>query len=652
MGDGMEGWRPLFGAVVGEGGTTFRVWAPRPGKVELLLREPGERERLLSMERDADLWTAFVPGVGAGARYGYLLDGRGPFPDPCARRQPEGPTGLSEVVDPHGYPWGDDAWQPPPPWQLAIYELHVGTFTGEGTYAAAARHLPALRDLGFTAVELMPVATFEGRRGWGYDPMFPCAPHEAYGAPDELRRFVDTAHQNGLAVILDVVFNHLAPTAEFFREFSDEWFCEREGTPWGPAPNFEGRAGLRVREHVAEWLLHWVHEYHVDGFRLDATHAIDERRRWAVLGELRRALERHARAGTRPYLIAETPENEVRYLKGEERGGVGCDAVWADDFRHALVAMLEEGRHGRLAGFGGSAVEVARTIEQGWLFEGQRDPGRGGLRGTAARRQPPYQFVYALEHHDHVGNVQLGERLAARVGRGDLRAATMLLLLLPHTPLVFQGQEFASTRPFFFFAEPRQERVEEVRRGRLRELRAIVGTEAALDAVPPPDHPAAFARSTLDWGESEWGYGRLHRAFVRQLLALRHEDPVLAAARQSEAALTAWAEGEVVLVHIRAAGSERLLAANFGHRRRVELPLPLTWRVAAHSNDPTTGGNGVAPTIDPEARRAMLPAHCAAYFVPAAATGFGTEQVEASRTRGRGRRPAHGLRAERGNERQ
>jgi maltooligosyltrehalose trehalohydrolase len=616
IGGGMVEWLPQLGAVPDDDGVTFRVWATRPTRVELLVEEPDGRQHTVPMEREGAYWRARLEGARPGLRYGYLLEGSGPYPDPCARRQPGGPEGLSQVVDPRQFRWTCGEWTPPPAHELVIAEIHVGTWTPEGTFDAAAARLPELATTGFTAVELMPVATFEGNRGWGYDTVLPFAPFEPYGGPDGLRRFVDAAHTVGLAVILDVVFNHLAPSARFLEAFAPEWFRRDVETPWGPALNFDGPGCEHVRRHVVECLLHWACEYRIDGFRLDAAHAIADTSPRHIIAELRAALER-ALPERRPYLIAETPENDVRYLKPTVEGGLGCDAVWADDFRHAVTSLFDEARQGRTAGFTGSATEVARTIVQGWLFEGQRDPGFGALRGTVARRQPPYQFVYALEHHDHVANLQLGDRLPTLLGRGALRAATALTLLLPQTPLLFQGQEFAANSPFFYFADPPPERRTAVRQGRHRELAGLRGTEAGLGALPDPDDPRAFASSKLDWGQATVGYGSLHREFVRRLLRLRREDPVLTAARHATAPLDAWAEGEVVVVHVKAGGSERLIAANFGHRRRIELPPGRAWKVTFHSNDPATGGNGAAPIVDPDTLRAMLPARCTAFLVPA-----------------------------------
>jgi len=612
----MGGWKPRLGAHVDAHGVSFRVWATRPRRVELVVEERGGTRRTVPMEREGPFWVARLEGAGPGLRYGYLLDGSGPYPDPCARRQPEGWRGLSEVVDPTAFPWSCAAWEAPPVHELVIAEIHIGTWTDEGTFASAAERLGELAAIGFTAVELMPVATFEGSRGWGYDVVCPFAPFEPYGGPEGLRRFVDAAHAAGLAVILDVVFNHLAPAARFLEAFAQEWFAPGEETPWGPALNFDGPGSELGRAHVAECLLHWAHEYRVDGFRLDATHAIRDRSPRHIIAELRQALD-GATAPKRLYLIAETHENDVRYLKPLDDGGLGCDAVWADDFRHAVMSLVEEARQGRTAGFTGSAVEVARTIAQGWLFEGQRDPGFGALRGTAARRQPPYQFVYALEHHDHVANVQLGERIPQILGRGMLRAVTALALLLPHTPLLFQGQEFASTGRFYYFADPEPERRAAVRTGRRRELEALRGTAAGLESLPEPDHPEAFECSKLDWGEARWGYGRLHREFVRRVVRIRREDAVIAAARRTPAPLETWAEGEAVVVHVRADGGERVIVANFGHRRRIELPAGRAWKVVFHSNDAETGGSGAVPVVDPDTHRAMLPARCTALFAPA-----------------------------------
>ncbi len=618
----MTRWRGTLGAIVADGGTTFRVWAPKPGRVELYLAAEGE-PRTLPMEREGEYWVAHVPGIGAGARYGFLLDGEGPFPDPCSRRQPEGVHALSEVVDPQRFQWHDDAWEPPPPSELVIYECHVGTFTPEGTFAAARAKLPYLRDLGVTAVELMPVAAFDGRWNWGYDGVALYAPFEGYGGPDELRTFVDEAHQLGLAVLLDVVYNHFGPAGNYTGKYSDWYLNPRHATPWGPAVNFDGPGAEHVRRFVLENLLHWHHEYHIDGFRFDATHAIVDESPKHILAEAAEVLAQEARTARRPYLIAETNENDVRYLKPRREGGYELDAVWADDFHHALVTAHDESRDGYLGGYTGSAVEIARTVQQGFLYEGQRDPSAGRPRGTPARKQPPYQFVYCIQNHDQVGNRAFGERWSVRFSRTNVRAAALLLLLLPQTPLIFQGQEFGATTPFLYFTDHEPELGKLVTEGRRREFsRFVAFSQAELrDLIPDPQDERTFLRSKLDWSEAETGIGVLDLRYYRRLLELRRSDPVLRAARTSIAPMEAWADDGVVVVHVRTGAGERAICLNLRERYRIDLPGRSEWVVRFHSNDERYGGNGVAPTIDPASRRLMLPAECAAFLAPAAHPG-------------------------------
>lgn len=619
----MTRWRGTLGAIVADGGTTFRVWAPKPSRVELYLVAEGGAPRTLPMEREGEYWVTHAPGVGAGARYGFLLDGSGPYPDPCSRRQPEGVHALSEVVDPWSFPWQDDSWEPPPPSELVIYECHVGTFTPEGTFAAARAKLPYLRDLGVTAIELMPVASFDGRWNWGYDGVALFAPFEGYGGPEELRAFVDEAHRLGLAVLLDVVYNHFGPAGNYTGMFSDRYLNPSHETPWGAAVNFDGAGSEHVRRFVLENLLHWHHEYHVDGYRFDATHAIVDDSPKHILAEAAETLAREARNGRRPYLIAETNENDVRYLKPAADGGYGLDAVWADDFHHALVTAHDESRDGYLGGYTGSAVEIARTVQQGFLYEGQRDPSAGKPRGTPARKQPPYQFVYCIQNHDQVGNRAFGERWSVRFSRTNVRAATLFLLLLPQTPLIFQGQEFGATTPFLYFTDHAPELGRLVTEGRRREFSRFVAFAhpELRDRIPDPQDERTFLRSKLDWSEAEVGIGALELLYHRRLLELRRSDPVLRAARTAVAPIEAWADDGVVIVHIRTDAGERAICLNLRDRYRIELPGRGEWVVRFHSNDERFGGNGVAPTIDPSSRRLMLPAECAAFLVPAAHGG-------------------------------
>ncbi|MDZ7727138.1 MAG: malto-oligosyltrehalose trehalohydrolase [Dehalococcoidia bacterium] len=556
-------WQPTLGAIVQGGGVAFRVWAPDQDSVELgLLRHDGAEERAIPMERDGEDWHVFVPGLSAGQRYRYRLPG-GAFPDPCSRAQPEGVHGPSEVIDPAAFEWSDDGFAPPPREDLVIYELHIGTLTPGGTFDDAIGQLDRIRDLGVNAIEVMPVAAFPGRWNWGYDGVAMFAPAEVYGGPDAFRRFVDAAHARGLAVILDVVYNHFGPDGNYTGAFTARYTHNAHATPWGDALNYDRGGEWGMRRFARENLLHWHHEYHVDGFRLDATHAIFDESGEHILAELRRASEEHARGGQAPYLIAETGENDVRYLRPRGEGGHGFDGIWADDFHHAVRTLLRPEREGYLVAYEGSADELARTVTQGFLYEGQPDPYSGHRRGTPAREQPWHQFVYCLQNHDQVGNRAFGDRLSVAASRDDYLAATLLLLLLPQTPLLFQGQEFHASSPFLYFTDHGRKLGRFVTEGRRREFGSFkaFADPALRERIPDPQDASTFEFSKLDLREAEIGLGALCADFHRELLALRHEDPVLHYARRHR-------------VPLETATADRAVLFRMSKRRAMPAPSP------------------------------------------------------------------------------
>jgi maltooligosyltrehalose trehalohydrolase len=611
---GGEAWRPSLGAIAHDSGTAFRAWAPKPGKVDLVVEQQGER-RVVPLERDGRGYVEhFAEGVRAGARYGYLIDGQGPFPDPCSRSQPGGVHALSEVVDPSGFAWSDAGWTPPPLEELVIYECHIGTLTREGTFDAAIGALPYLRDLGVTAVEVMPVAAFPGRWNWGYDGVALFAPAAPYGGPDGFRRFVDAAHRHGLAVILDVVYNHFGPDGNYTGLYSADYVTNRHRTPWGDAINFDGPNAWGMREFCRENILHWLHDYHVDGFRFDATHAIYDDSQVHILAELSAAVEAQPRGDWRPYLIAESHENDVRYLKPRAQGGFAFDAVWADDFHQCVRVALTGEREGYFAGFDGSMAQLARTIRQGFGYEGEFDPGAGEPRGTRARRARWTSFVYCTQNHDQVGNRPFGERLHATAAKADVRAAAMLLLLLPQTPLLFQGQEYFAPQPFQYFTDHEEGLGRLVTEGRRREFAPFsaftdLGTR---ERIPDPQAEATYRRSQLDLAEAAEGEAALVLAFHRELIATRRRDAVLRDYRSRRLALRTAGRGQVLTVRYTSPSGRRLLAVNFGPQAAVRLALPDPRTIALHSNEGRWGGTGRAPRV--EDGRLLLPAHTAAWL--------------------------------------
>lgn len=611
---GRIAWRPRLGAIVDEHGTTFRAWAPKPASIELLIEDAGGR-RTIPLDRDANGYVQHVAaGVVAGARYGYLLDGQGPFPDPCSRSQPGGVHGLSEVVDPRTFAWSDDAWTPPPFRDLVIYECHIGTLTAGGTFDAAITALPYLRDLGVTALEVMPVAAFPGRWNWGYDGVALFAPAAPYGGPDGFRRFVDAAHRMGLAVILDVVFNHFGPDGNYTGRYADDYVTDRHRTPWGDAMNFDGPGAQGMRELCRENLLHWLHEYHIDGFRFDATHAIYDGSPVHILAALSAAVEEQARGDWRPYLIAESHENDVRYLRPRAGGGFAFDAVWADDFHQCVRVALTGEHEGYFAGFDGSMGQLARTIRQGFAYEGQFDPGAGTQRGTRARDVPWTAFVYCIQNHDQVGNRPFGTRLHHTAARADVRAAAMLLLLLPHTPLLFQGQEYFAPQPFQYFTDHEAGLGRLVTEGRRREFAPFSAFRdpRTRDRIPDPQAAATYYRSRLDLADAAEGEASLALDFHRALLALRRDDPVLRDYRAQRLPLRTAGRGQVLAVRFSSPAGRRLLAVNFGPATRLRLAAPDPRTIAFQSNEGRWGGNGQAPHIADG--HLQLPAHTAAWL--------------------------------------
>ncbi len=528
------------------------------------------------MERGPDgAWTAFVAGESAGAGYAFRVDGQGPYPDPYSRSQPRGVHQASEVVEPaRSARFGVR--------DLVIYECHIGTFTPEGTFAAAAGKLPYLRDLGVTALEIMPVAEFPGRRNWGYDGVDWFAPSSAYGGPAGLRRLVEAAHQHGLAVLLDVVYNHFGPEGNYLRQFSPDYFTSRYTTPWGDALNYEGCPYMR--KLAVDNALYWLREYGIDGLRLDATFAIFDRSPKHILRELSEAVRAEY---PETVLIAETHENDVRYLKGLDEGGWGFDAVWADDFHHVVRRLIAGDSEGYYADYSGTVDELARTLNQGFLFEGQRSSHLGRPRGTPARDRPARQFVYCIQNHDQVGNRAFGDRLNHAVSADRYRLASALLVLLPYTPLLFMGQEFAASTPFQYFTHHSADLGKLVTEGRRREFAAF----ASFSEIPDPQAEETFRRSKLRWEEAD---GSPVLELYRECLRLRRDDPVLS--RRDRLGMKAEAlPGDVLRVDFTGGDERRLLVVNFGESASIFIQG--ADEVLLSTSEARFGGSGEAPRL-------------------------------------------------------
>jgi maltooligosyltrehalose trehalohydrolase len=507
-------WQPTLGAIHRRGATQFRLWAPDARAISLVSEDATHAMH----PADAGSWTLELPLL-PGALYRYLVDGHGPFPDPASRYQPLGVHGPSAVVDP-AHPWTDAAWPGPDPARLIVYELHIGAFTPQGTFAAAAERLPYLRDLGITAVELMPVADFPGDRNWGYDGVALFAPARCYGTPRDLRAFVDRAHALGLAVFLDAVYNHFGPDGAYQGSFARDYYSPRHKSPWGDGINFDGPGSEGVRRYVIDNACHWIAEYHMDGLRLDATHAIVDDSPVHILAEIAGALRGFPK---RPLAIAEDGRNSRRLLTPPQDGGYGLDAVWADDFHHHTRVRLAGDTDSFFADYDGSTPSLARTLRDGWFYSGQHSACRGGPRGTTTEGLERHRFIVCIQNHDQIGNRAFGDRLHHSVSEDAWRAASAMLLLAPETPLLFMGQEWAASTPFQFFTCHRDELGRAVTAGRRREFRRFraFADPVIRETIPDPQSPATFERSRLRWDELAHPAHAPMLDYYRRLIAIR-----------------------------------------------------------------------------------------------------------------------------------
>lgn len=569
---------PRLGALPEPGGTRFRVWAPNAERVGLVL-EPDSRTIPLDEAGDG-YFQGFVAGVGAGQRYRFRLDGGDPLPDPASRFQPDGVHGPSEVVDPAAYQWHDDDWDGIAPEDLVFYELHVGAFTPKGTFRAAAERLEHLRDLGVTAVELMPVADFPGRWNWGYDGAALYAPSRAYGSPDDLRALVGRARALGLAVFLDVVYNHLGPDGAYLAAYGPV-FTDKHHTPWGDAINLDDEGSAGVRGFILDNALHWLREYHLDGLRLDATHALVDDSETHLLAELSEAVA--ALDGPRRILVAEDHRNLNTLLLPRDEGGFGLDAVWADDLHHLVRNIVAGDTEGYYADYAGAtAADLAETVRQGWFYDSRPSRRTGEPRGTSAEPIRPAQCVVCIQNHDQVGNRPAGDRLTASTDLASYRAASALLLFAPETPLLFMGQEWAATTPFQFFTDHDAELGPLVSEGRKSEFKDFPGFEGE---VPDPQDPTTFERSKLDWSERDGGDHARTLALYRPLLALRRQ---LAGEAETQPI------GETAL-HVRR-GVHHLLVAFSA----ASMPLPEGSEVVLHTEQTDFASDPQPPEIGDE----------------------------------------------------
>jgi maltooligosyltrehalose trehalohydrolase len=606
-------WKPRLGAVyLGDGRCRFRVWASQRQRVDLHLTAP--TDRVVPMEaKELGYFEVTLDDIEPGSRYLYRLDGEVERPDPASRSQPTTVHEPSAVVDPT-FPWTDHGWHGLPLDKFVLYELHVGTFTPEGTFEAIIPRLPDLVDLGVTAIELMPVAQSPGRRGWGYDGVYPFAPQNSYGGPAGLKRLVDACHTHGLAVVLDVVYNHFGPEGGYLQEFG-HYFTDAYKTPWGRAVNVDGPKSDEVRRYLIENTLYWVHEYHVDALRLDAIHAIHDETATPFLMELVNVLGRYATDLNRQvYIIGESDLNDVRVLKTPELGGLGLHAQWADDFHHCVFTLLAGEKSQYHRDYNDFDLLV-NAYQHGYAYTGQFCATRERRHGNQPVNLPGRQFVICIQNHDQTGNRKFGERFGALAGFEAQKLAAATVLLAPYTPMLFMGEEYGEKAPFQYFVDFSDAGLAEaVRDGRTREFEMVGGGDP-----PDPQAEETFLRSKLTPGLADSGRHRTLREFYRELLRLRRETPALRFPDKDRMRVTPFPERLAIVVERWDGDDETLIGLNFSDRP-VEVRVTIregAWVRQLDSADPRWHGPGTDTpaelTASGDVRLALAPTSAAVY---------------------------------------
>ena len=608
-------------------GVHFRVWAPLRSTVQVVFEDPSLPPVVLT-GRDG-YFTGLSEGAKAGALYRFKLDGDEKlYPDPVSRYQPQGVHGPSQVIDP-SFAWTDNAWKGVSAEGQVLYEFHIGTFTQEGTWAAAAVQLPSLKDLGITCLELMPVNEFAGDSGWGYDGVDAFATYHHYGTPDDMRRFVDAAHALGIGVILDVVYNHFGPDGNYLTAFSDNYLSKKHHTDWGDAINFDGPDNGPVREFFLANALYWLTEFHLDGFRYDATQAIVDESPKHILAEITQA----GRAAVAPrsiYLINENEPQQTKYVRPATQGGFGMDGMWNDDFHHAAVSAITGHNEAYYYDHLGTPQEFISGAKYGYNYQGQRYDWQQKRRGTPALDLPPTCFVHYLQNHDQIANSARGQRLDKLTGPGQLKAITTLLLLSPQTPMLFQGQEWAASSPFLYFAGHHDQLAPLIKAGRAKELSQFpsVATPAMQAALRDPSAPETVGDSKLKHDEkTKPGHAEILKLH-KDLLTLRRTENVFKRVqkRGDLDGAVLGTDAFVLRFFGQTSDDDRLVLVNFGHDLTlVPAPEPLLappaglrWAVQLSTEDPQYGGNG-SPHPDTEQEGWFLYGRCAMVLKPAPA---------------------------------
>ncbi|MBU6481203.1 MAG: malto-oligosyltrehalose trehalohydrolase [Nitrospirae bacterium] len=616
-----RGWRLDLGArPIGSSVVQFRVWAPRAKTVSVHVCDPSRNPVPMDL-REYGYFEVTVEDVRAGDRYHYILDGEKVRPDPASRSQPDGVHQASAVVDPDAFGWTDRGWRGLPLKDLIIYELHTGTFTETGTFDTIIPHLDYLKhEVGITAIELMPVAQFPGTRNWGYDGTYLYAPHSTYGGPQGLKTLVDACHAAGLAVILDVVYNHLGPEGNYLADFGP-YFTDRYRTPWGAAVNYDGPDSDEVRHFIVGNALYWVTEYHIDGLRLDAIHGIYDFSANHILRELAEAVHgQAARLERQIFVIAESALNDARMITAPAQGGYGLDGQWNDDFHHALRTVLTKERAGYYQDYEGLG-HLATAMKDGFVYSGQYSRYHRRRHGNPSKHCAPSQFVVFSQNHDQVGNRAFGDRLSSRIPFEALKVAAAAVLLSPNIPLLFMGEEYGETAPFLYFIDHGDPAlVEAVRRGR----RAEFASFAWREDIPDPQDPATFERSRIQLGSPRDPRQAAMLRWTRRLIDLRTDIPSLGAGGETPGHQVWVYERENVLVVHRWAkqGPVALLVLGFNSETTsVMLREPGgRWSLRLDSCARDFGGTGQEPmsrdlAITAEGVSISIPAHTVALYL-------------------------------------
>jgi maltooligosyltrehalose trehalohydrolase len=615
---------PIGAEIISKNETHFRVWAPKANVLDVVLEPSSERSvgrtfHPLTQERDG--YFSGTVTCGVGARYRLRLNRSEKFhPDPASRFQPDGPHGSSYVVDPFAFKWTDANWRGVKLAGQVIYEFHVGTFTPEGTWRAAAEKLELLKSDGITTLEMMPISDFPGRFGWGYDGVDLFAPAHLYGTPDDLRAFIDRAHALGLGVILDVVYNHFGPDGNYLGVYSDDYINRQRGNEWGDSINFDGENSGPVREFFITNGRYWIEEFHLDGFRFDATQSIHDKSEEYIVGAIGRAAREAA--GKRSILLcAENERQEAKLTRTREQGGDDLDGVWNDDWHHAAVVALTGRNEAYYTDYRGCPQEFISAAKYGYLYQGQAYSWQEAPRGYPSLDLKPEAFVSFLENHDQVSNSATGDRLRLQTSPGRYRAMTALLLLGPWTPLLFQGEEFGASTPFLYFSEVGDEKLREaVKKGRFEFLAQFPSAASGEVTLAVPFEIETFRRCKLDWSERErnHAFSNLHR----DLINLRHEDSRLCQQSKGRIDGAVLRSESFVLRYFDEVIDDRLLIVNLGGREELRsVPEPLlappadcTWEILWTSESQRYGGPG-AVEIDTD-EKWVLPAESALVFRP------------------------------------